>query len=962
MAVQLRGTNTAHKIRAASGYALACARWFHPDGQPIPAHPSTAMRFVLVSPAERLRVGSVAHSARELEDQVVWKPGEFRVHPPAVWPNERASWTFAIMGDVKDADRARAGSGAFALRIWCGNITGPTAGWELPAQHCVSVHWLEPVIGDSEVVFDRARPAAGVAVPTPQGVQFEPPLTPNGVPLSEPLVFHTHGIGHDVLSVAGQPGADTEFVMAAFTITVCCPAAEFATCVARAAAHGWQLSASPAPHMSSGFQFPHACLSLPVELEIVRQIDGILPPAHVLQPSPMLGPAAAGPASSPPLSPLVSPAAGLGSPVLARGLARPAFAAPELLLHTSTQLPLRVTVLPPLQALLAFEQVQAAIPQTTPDQAEAAQLLSSWQAGNKLPLAAMAPPSAWYFHTDFWQNPYAVAHYHGVPLWSEEHWACLRPHLASMADLGQRVITTTAVHDPWGSQTAVPYASMITWRLHGAMPTGDGPLRLSFDFTVWDQWVQHALAAGIGPWIHVYSALPWSADGGGSERTGSMPAKYTLWHADTRRWVTLWAHPLSALYKALWLPFLQALEQHVREVGLAGQVAVAVDERPPAEMAAALAVLRAAAPSLRASLAGCYHGSMLDAVDDWALWLHSPSGHERAFPPGVPLRRAEAAITQRAMQRRRPSQPEDHATFCMPVLSQATLSAERAGCVGHAHLRARIARPITLCYVCCGPSAPNTFAASPPLESWWLPLHAAAEGLDGVLRWAADSWPTSVDVDARFRSSTWRAGDTYMLYPGGVPSVRSEQFRAGICVAEKARWLRALLAALPLLLDTPPSPTSGCPLLRVESDVDMEAGLPVEHTPTIPEPDSDHCSSPTSPPAGPYAAVLAAARHAESALVQALSSCVFPCRPWSAALADTSDLPELYTRAESCLPSHHRGHGQYPVPSLPTLPHPDVLRVEHRVERAIAEGETVVLRLCLALQQSRAVVLGPLWA
>jgi hypothetical protein len=58
-------------------------------------------------------------------------------------------------------------------------------------------------------------------------------------------------------------------------------------------------------------------------------------------------------------------------------------------------------------------------------------------------------PSDWSFHLDLWQNPYAVARYHGVELWSKEHLDLLRPLLTKLANAGQKCITTTLIDKPW---------------------------------------------------------------------------------------------------------------------------------------------------------------------------------------------------------------------------------------------------------------------------------------------------------------------------------------------------------------------------------------------------------------------------------------------------------------------------------------------------------------------------------
>jgi hypothetical protein len=70
--------------------------------------------------------------------------------------------------------------------------------------------------------------------------------------------------------------------------------------------------------------------------------------------------------------------------------------------------------------------------------------------------------------------------------------------------------------------------------------------------------------------------------------------------------------------------------------------------------------------------------------------------------------------------------------------------------------------------------------------------HSAAAGLDGFLRWAWDSWPADPARDARhFR---FPAGDTFLVYPGPLSSVRMERLREGFVDFEKVRIVRDQLA------------------------------------------------------------------------------------------------------------------------------------------------------------------------
>ena len=49
-------------------------------------------------------------------------------------------------------------------------------------------------------------------------------------------------------------------------------------------------------------------------------------------------------------------------------------------------------------------------------------------------------PSEWSFHLDLWQNPWAIARYHDVEPWTEEHLEISLPYLELLAETGQKCI------------------------------------------------------------------------------------------------------------------------------------------------------------------------------------------------------------------------------------------------------------------------------------------------------------------------------------------------------------------------------------------------------------------------------------------------------------------------------------------------------------------------------------------
>ena len=110
-------------------------------------------------------------------------------------------------------------------------------------------------------------------------------------------------------------------------------------------------------------------------------------------------------------------------------------------------------------------------------------------------------PSEWSFHLDLWQNPYAVARYFNVPLWSQEHFDRMRPIMKLLADAGEKVITCSIIQHPWNSQTYDPFESMIA-----KMRQIDGTWK--YDYTVFDRWVQFMMDLGIDKQIDCYTLVP----------------------------------------------------------------------------------------------------------------------------------------------------------------------------------------------------------------------------------------------------------------------------------------------------------------------------------------------------------------------------------------------------------------------------------------------------------------------
>ena len=211
------------------------------------------------------------------------------------------------------------------------------------------------------------------------------------------------------------------------------------------------------------------------------------------------------------------------------------------------------------------------------------------------------PPEQWAFHLDLWQNPFAVARYHDVPLWSEEHWKYLKPLLEMLAGAGQKSITVSVLDSPWGGQTYDPFKAMVKWTRHK-----DGGW--SYDYSVFDRWVSFAREAGIKEQINVYTMIPW-----GNE--------FRYFDEEEDAYVTKKLEPGTKEYNAHWRPFLEDFAKHLKEKGWFDRTNIAMDERPMEAMKGALDLIRQVEPNFKVALAGNYHKEIASDIYDLSVTL-----------------------------------------------------------------------------------------------------------------------------------------------------------------------------------------------------------------------------------------------------------------------------------------------------------------------------------------------------
>lgn len=222
-------------------------------------------------------------------------------------------------------------------------------------------------------------------------------------------------------------------------------------------------------------------------------------------------------------------------------------------------------------------------------------------------------PSQWTFHLDLWQNPYAVARYYQVPLWSQQHFDVMRPVMKLLAATGQKVITCSIISRPWNGQTFDPFESMIA-----KMKQIDGTWK--YDYTVFDRWVEFMISCGITEQIDCYTLVPWHY-------------RFDYYDCATNSVQYLACKPGEAKYHDFIVPFLKDFSRHLREKGWFSRTHIAMDERPTDQMKAAWQTIQDADPEFKIEGAANYNmeSEAANHIDDISVGFRYKSLSKEAI-------------------------------------------------------------------------------------------------------------------------------------------------------------------------------------------------------------------------------------------------------------------------------------------------------------------------------------------
>lgn len=186
-------------------------------------------------------------------------------------------------------------------------------------------------------------------------------------------------------------------------------------------------------------------------------------------------------------------------------------------------------------------------------------------------------------------------------------------------------------------------------------------------------------------------------------------------------------------YDAFWKTMLVDFTKHLKQKGWFDKTYIAMDERPMEAMISVIKLLKGVDKNWKIALAGDFHPEIENDIDTYCV------ASKWEFPASTLARRQEQG-------------------------------------------------KISTWYTCCVEPYPNAFTFSSPAEGVWIGWYTAAKGMDGYLRWAYNSWTKNPNEDSRFK--TWPAGDTYLVYPDALSSIRFEKLIEGAQDFEKIKQLK----------------------------------------------------------------------------------------------------------------------------------------------------------------------------
>lgn len=108
--------------------------------------------------------------------------------------------------------------------------------------------------------------------------------------------------------------------------------------------------------------------------------------------------------------------------------------------------------------------------------------------------------SDWSFHLNLKQDPLAIASWHGVEPWSDEHFIQMRPYYALLAKAGQKGVSCDLFETLLGTKNGAKTELVKCKHLKNG--------QWQFDYSNFEGWINYMSEIGIDDYINVFSIYP----------------------------------------------------------------------------------------------------------------------------------------------------------------------------------------------------------------------------------------------------------------------------------------------------------------------------------------------------------------------------------------------------------------------------------------------------------------------
>lgn len=355
----------------------------------------------------------------------------------------------------------------------------------------------------------------------------------------------------------------------------------------------------------------------------------------------------------------------------------------------------------------------------------------------------MPAPKDYRFYLDLWQHSSNIARKHEVGLWSNEHFDILERYIKSLSELGQKAISVIASDIPWSGQGCFRVknypSDLFEYNIIKVEKSVSG--ELAFDFSNLERYINLCFKYGIDKEIEILGLICiWKYEAEGYGRvTVDYPDAIRIRYLDRKDDCYKYLKYKNGIGK-----YFKAIEEFFIHKGLIEKVRIVADE--PLDKILyneVLAFMRDITPSFKFKTA-------INHVD----FIEESKGKIEDF------------------------------ILYLPAVSSAwdEITAIKS------KIKGRLAW-----YVCCEPSYPNTFIASPLLEARFIGWLTAFLNFEGFLRWNYTAWPENPRERISYNYPLWFAGDTNFVYPAnnGTPllTLRYKSLKRGVEDFELIRML-----------------------------------------------------------------------------------------------------------------------------------------------------------------------------